>query len=199
LRRWPQEWDVRPGLSATAQLFGRARALLDKALQGDEFLPGMNMYRLMGLSAADMAAKLNTVWHRQLEGDPLTAAAWQAPSLPLGHPLGDWWQTYWQAGMDAALAPVRQFFLQARKAFDGVTPAVKDLQKHLAQALARPHAEALLALDGSFACLVRTTQDLLPEPSQERRIATLLTLSMLQARYEDHYARHAAELSGVLA
>jgi hypothetical protein len=69
-----------------------------------------------------------------------------------------------------------------------LTPDIEDLKQHLLLALDRPHAQALLNLNSSFANLIDTVQQLLHEPATERRLATLFTLSLLQARYEDHYA-----------
>ena len=191
LRRWPDNWDLRPGLRASAQLLDRAKTLLRKAKQDDEFIAGMNMYRLTGLDNAAMRKKVTTAWLRQLGCEPSDLSAWSVPDLPDKHPLSDWWSSYWQQQLVQMLAPVRAFFDTALQAIDRLTPDSKDLKDYLLSELDRPHARALSALDSSFSCLVQTAQELLDEPAAEKRLATLFTLSLLQSRYEDYYAQHA--------
>ena len=190
LRRWPDDWDLCPGLRISARLLDRARTLLRQARQDDEFVAGMNMYRLTGLDTAALRKKVATAWLRQLGCDQSELGAWSVPALPDDHPLSDWWSGYWQQQLGQMLAPVRDFFDSALQAIDCLTPDIQDLKDYLLAELDRPHARALSVLDSSFGCLIETTQDLLDEPAPEKRLATLFTLSLLQARYEDYYAQH---------
>lgn len=199
LRRWPPHWDIRPQLRSSAQMLARVEILLRNALKDDEFIAGMSMYRLMGLTQVELRKRVMSAWLKQLDCDPSTLEDWTVEPLSEDHPLANWWQSYWLPALAQALAPIRNFFAQARQSINALTSEVKDLKKHLHAALAHSHAEAVLALDGSFACLIRTAQELLGEPAAEKRVATLLTLSMLQARYEDYYAQHVIELSGEAA
>jgi hypothetical protein len=192
LRRWPDHWDLRPGLRFSVQLLDRARTLLQQARQDDEFVAGMNMYRLTGLDNAAMRKKVTTTWLRQLGCEQSELGAWSVPALSDDHPLSDWWSSYWQQQLGQMLAPVQAFFDAALKTIDRLTPDIKDLNEYLLAELDRPHASALSALDSSFTCLIQTTQDLIDEPAAEKRLATLFSLSLLQARYEDYYAQYAA-------
>lgn len=195
LRRWPEHWALTPALDASARLLERARHLLTQTRHEDEFVAGMNMYRLIGLNATELRQKVRTTWLRQLGCEAAELTQWQAPTLASDHPLTDWWQHYWQKNLDQLLAPVRAFFDLANKAIDTLTPDIEDLKRHLLLTLDKPHGQALLNLDGSFACLVETTQQLQHEPALEKRLATLFTLSQLQARYEDYYAIHLATIT----
>ncbi len=188
LHRWPAEWMLTTELRASVKLLDQARHLLDKARRGDEFVAGMNHYRLMGLDASQMRQKVKTAWLRQLECNPSDLEHWQAPCLPNGHPLLEWWQDYWLDNLNCLLAPVRAFFDRANRTIDSLTPDVEDLKQHLLLALDQPHTQALLNLESSFANLIKTVQQLLHEPEITKRLATLFMLSLLQARYEDHYA-----------
>ncbi|MDD2728426.1 hypothetical protein [Malikia sp.] len=192
LRRWPDSWDLRSGLRASAHRLERARALLQKSRQDDEFISGMNMYRLTGLENDAMRKKVSAAWLRQLGCEPADLGDWSVPALPGDHPLSDWWSSYWQQQLGQTLAPVQAFFDSARQAIDRLTYDVKDLKDYLLAELDQPHARALSALDSSFSCLIQTAQELLDEPAAEKRLATLFTLSLLQARYEDYYAQHVA-------
>ena len=188
LRRWPAEWMLTNELSASVKLVERARNLLDKARRGDEFVAGMNQYRLMGLDASQMRQKVKTTWLRQLECNVAELEQWQPASLPNGHPLLEWWQHYWLDNLNQLLTPVCAFFDRANRTIDNLTPDIEDLKQHLLLALDQPHTQALLNLENSFANLIETVQQLLHEPEITKRLATLFTLSLLQARYEDHYA-----------
>lgn len=191
LRRWPDDWDLRPNLRATTELLERAKTLLQQARQGDEFVAGMNMYRLTGLDKTALRKKVETAWFKQFGCDSVELSQWSVPALSDQHPLSDWWSNYWQRQLERTLEPVQAFFDSAREAINRLTPDVEDLKDYLLSQLDRPHARALTALDGSFASLVKTAHSLLKEPAAEKLVATLLALSQLQARYEDYYAQHA--------
>ena len=154
----------------------------------------MNMYRLMGLGTEAIRDKVMSTWLRQLESDRAQLSDWSTPMLPEGHPLQDWWRGYWQAELEQVLEPVRTFFKAALHAIAQLNPETADLQQHMQSRLAKPYQQALSALDSSFIRLVRTAKALDEEPATEKRIATLFTLSLLQARYEDYYEQHALEL-----
>lgn len=195
IRRWPAEWDIGSRVAAAEEILTRARALLERSRQGDEFIVGMNMYRLMGLDSAEMHKKLRATWRRQLGSEFVDLDAWSPGVLPDEHPLADWWRSYWVLNFQNALQAAGNFFRQAEKAIDELTPGTEDLQAYLLAKLSHPHAEALAVLDSSFTALVKTAQALVDEPAIEKRVATLFSLSLLQARYEDYYAIHADSLA----
>jgi hypothetical protein len=191
IRHWSGEQDPRLRLPAAAARIIDARALLARACQDGDFLPGMNMHRLLGLDAAAIQARLLEIWRRQLQCPDLEQlAARLAVPAPLAdeHPLSLWWNHYWQAHLEQVLAPTRRVFALAERALGEVQPDTPDLREHLAARLSTAHREALQALDSSFTCLVETAQTLSEESHLERAVATLLSLSLLEARYADHYA-----------
>ena len=162
--------------------------LLSKARRDDEFVVGMNQYRLMGLDTSQIRQKVKTAWLRQLECTAAEWEQWQVPSLPNDHPLRDWWQHYWQDNLKELLTPVSAFFDRTNRVIDSLTTDVEDIEQYLLLALDQSHAQAMLNLDSSFAKLIETVQELLHEPATEKRLATLFMLALLQSRYEDHYA-----------
>ena len=191
MRHWSGDADPRPRLPLAAARITDARALLERACQGDDFLPGMNMHRLLGLDAAAIQARLLETWRRQLQCPDLEhLEARLATPAPLEdeHPLSLWWNHYWQDNLEQALAPTRRFFALADRALGEIQPDTPDLSAHLSVRLSEAHREAIQALDSSFTCLVETAKTLAEESHLERAVATLLSLSLLEARYADHYA-----------
>lgn len=189
-KRWPGGWDITPLLLESAQMLDRGKQLLEKARVGDEFVASMNMYRLIGLKPAEIREKVLKAWLKQLATDTATLQRWSIPCLAEGHPLAQWWQHYWQAEMEHLLGPVSNFFNTALRTIDRVGEDTEDLQQHLDQQLIAPYEAALASLTSSFACLVRMLPALCVEHGIEQRIATLLSLSLLQSRYEDYYFDH---------
>ncbi len=194
LSRWPAAWDLRPHLHEAAHLLDRAASLLNRASHGGEFVVGMNMYRLMGLGKEELCEKVMSTWLRQLKADHAQLCDWSLSTLPENHPLQEWWHGYWHAELEKVLEPVRILFQTATKAIEQLSVETTDLQQHMQSWLATPYRQALSALDSSFTRLVHTAKALCTEPSTEKLIATLLTLSLLQSRYEDYYSQHQAEL-----
>lgn len=194
IRRWPAEWDLSAPLRECADLLERGRQLLDKARIEGDFVAGMNMYRLLGLKPAELREKVRKTWLRQLACTADTLKDWSIPSLPAGHPLAQWWEHYWQLEMNRLIGPIRKFFAKALRAIEQLTPETEDLQEHFKQHLESRHAAATALLGGSFACLVRGVPALCETSAAERRVATLLSLSLLQSRYEDYYQHHQAVL-----
>jgi len=190
IRRWPADWDLLAPLRESARLLQRGQQLLERSRVGGEYVVGMNMYRLLGLKPAELREKVRKTWLRQLDCDVETLADWSIPALPEGHPLGQWWEHYWQLEMNRLIGPIRKFFVKAQQAIKQLTPDTADLQQYLQEHLERHHALASARLGGSFACLMRGLPALYAEPAAERRVATLLSLSLLQSRYEDYYLHH---------
>lgn len=194
-RQWPKEWDLNEPLLNSVQLLDRAKDLLGKARLNGEFVVNMNMHRLLGYDAAQIREKVLSTWLRQLASDAATLENWSIPTLPEQHPLAQWWLHYWQAELEQLIGPVRHFFQSARRTINELAPAIEDLGQHLDQHLETLYHEARSSLDVSFASVLKGLPALLKETAAEKRIATLLSLSLLQTRYEDYYFHHRKEFA----
>lgn len=195
LHKWPENWDILDRLEIARQVLNQAKNLLERARKGDEFVVGMNMYRLIGMNATELRKKVKDVWLRQIGCRDAEWNEWGLAKLDNEHPLSDWWRTYWLENIQNTIQPAMDFFNLTEKVIGELTPDIEDLQQHLFIKLAPAHTKALVAMDNSFACLVNTAQKLRDEPLIEKRIATLLHLSMLQARYEDYYSMFSNDIS----
>jgi hypothetical protein len=198
LRQWPKEWNVGPPVANTQAMLAQARQLLERARKGDEFVGGMNIHRLRGLDTKGMVQKVRDTWLHQLGCSATDLASFMSKppqDLPAEHPLSAWWKHYWLANCRQALEPVKAFFKQAEQAIGELTPKTEDIPAHFDAKLAPAYQQALATVDNSFTALVETAQQVINEPLAEKVIATLMTLSLLQARYADDYAIHSAATS----
>ncbi|GJI89015.1 hypothetical protein RugamoR1_21780 [Rugamonas sp. R1(2021)] len=188
IQAWSDEWAIRPRLQLTQQVLERAGMMLYKARKGDEFLGGMNMYRLIGLGDAERYAKLQAAWLRQLGADVQqdTRLMLDGLELPSDHPLHAWWTHYWLPQLNATLAPARYFFAAADLAFRDLSADAPDLQQYLQKGLASPYATAISQMNSGFVRLIDTSRALVGEAAPQKVVATLLTLSMLHVSSEPY-------------
>ncbi len=199
IRNWTDEWDIRPQLALAQTAIQQARDLIARARdkKTNEFLPGMNMTRLLGLNKQEIGIKLQQQWLRQLKCssfEQLNQMLALPETLPRQHPLSSWWRHYWRLNLENTLQPTQRFFIAAEAAIDTLTPDTTDLTAHFAKQLTTPYQHAEQALDSSFTCLVESVQTLATESQLERVIATLFKLSIIESRYADHYEKAKASL-----
>ncbi len=190
IHHWPKEWDIRPKLQQAWQQINHAKATLSLAMTEGQFVKGMNMSRLLGLSAEQVQEKVMNTWLKQLKIDSkedVAAAFSYQISLEKQHPLSEWWKNYWQARMQDTLVASQRFMIAFEKSVGTINPKTEDLQQHFAEQLEVLYQQALESLDSSFTRLVETAQCLVSETALEKVIATLLTLSLLESRYNQHY------------
>ncbi len=190
IQAWSDDWVIRPRLQRTQQMLEQAALMLYKARKGDEFLGGMNMYRLIGMGDAERYAKLQAAWLRQLGADLQhdTRLMPEGLELSLDHPLYAWWSSYWLPYLHATLAPVRHFFAMADLALRDLPTDTPDLQQYLRSRLASVYAQAMSQMGSGFIRLVDTTRALVGEAAPEKVVATLLTLSLLHVSSEPYIA-----------
>lgn len=188
IRAWQEDWDVRPRLRLTHALVEELRALVARIRPRGTFLHGMNMHRVAGLNDEEIRAKLQKEWRRQTGCGSLDVLATQfeAIRLPADHPLALWWREVWFDQARLLFSSVRTFFAQAGRAIDAVHNGTPDLERHLRRQLEKPYVRLQAAVDTSFTRLVDQACRL-SEFEPDKAVATLLSLSAMQARYEQHY------------
>ena len=189
LRSWPEHWQMDKPLKQTLDLLQQAREVLSAAAPDKNYLVGMNMTKLGGLSQSAASNRLNEAWNRQMRGTvdaedkPLHQCI---PLLDEKHPLAEWWSNYWVPHLQIALQPIADFMEAVPKALNQVNPHTADLHAHLKQRLDAPYHQAQQGVNSSFTQVIDTLQGLPEETPPEKTLATLLQLSLLQMRYEDH-------------
>lgn len=190
IHHWPKEWDIRPKLQEVWRHLNKAKTILSLAMIDGQFVKGMNMSRLLGLSAVQVQEKVMNTWLKQLQIDSkesIAAAFTYSCSLQKEHPLEFWWKNYWQARIQDTLMPSQKFMVAFEEAITTINPKTEDLQQHFSESLQLLYEQAIESFDSSFTRLVETAQSLVNEVALEKVVATLLTLSLLESRYNQHY------------
>lgn len=189
LHAWPKHWVLNEPIAQTQELLAQARLILKSACQDDNYLVGMNMTKLSGLDKSAIENRLKETWSRQMRATLAAADKSLHQRIPLledKHPLADWWNTYWVPHLQIALRPVTDFLEAVPEALNQVNPNTVDLQKYLREKLEALYQQAKQATYSSFTQVADTLQNLPSETSNEQTLATLLRLSLLQMRYQDH-------------
>lgn len=186
---WCDEWSIRSRLHRTQQVLERAGTMLNEARKDGEYLPGMNMYRLIGLGDAERYAKLQSAWLRRLGANVLqdTGSIPEGLELSADHPLHAWWSGFWVPHVRATLASAQHFFATADLALRDMPADTPDLQHYLRTRLDSAYTAAIAQMKSRFVHLVHTALPLVGESAQENVIATLLTLSLLHVGLEPYF------------
>ena len=191
IEAWPDEYDIRPRLARSHTLLATLRELADRACRAGNYLPNMNMQRLVYLDDEEITAKLRQTWQRQTKPDTLAQAEALFASLGLdpSHPLFDWWSEVWLDQLRLFLVATRTFFAQAQTALDRVDRETANLDEHLRRHLDKPAARMRAALGSSFARQVDVATKLIDQPLAQV-VPTLLVLGAIQGHYVKRYAMH---------
>jgi len=189
LRNWPEHWLLEGPVAQSHALLMQARNVLKTACQDGNYLVGMNMTKLSGLNATTIQERLQNTWIRQMRD---TAAASNqslvllVPQIDEKHPLVDWWNGYWVPNLQNSLQFVDDFLNMVPLALKQINTNTPNLQDCLSRQLDVHYNQAIQAVNGSFAKISETLQNLPKDTPPENFLATLLQLGLIQMRYQDH-------------
>jgi len=189
LRNWPAHWMLEEPIAQSQALMLQARNILKIACQDGNYLAGMNMTKLNGLKTNAIQERLNNTWTRQMRD---TAAAankplyLSVPKLDEKHPLAEWWNGYWVPNLQSSLRFVDDFVNVVPVALKKINSNTPNLQDCLGRQLDMPYGQAMQAVNGSFTKIADALQGLPKDVPREDFLATLLHLSVIQMRYQDH-------------
>ncbi len=102
--------------------------------------------------------------------------------------MGVWWHSYFLHGLESCLGPVRSYLELMGFALGRIDAQTTDVQTALRNAVAPVHLAAESALRGGFATLLDAAGSELDQLSIERQVATLMSLSLLEAHYSQCHA-----------
>lgn len=186
---WQQNWDIRQLLSQQLKIIAQMEALIANIYINGQFIENMNMTRLKGLSQSEIQQRLTERWYQQLKISSAQdlALAGLYVELPASHPLTMWWNQYWLTQIKKRYAPLADFIKTMQQTIEEIDHHVQNLQAYLSYKL---NPSYLLLSDHiqhtSFELLMSTVTDHMQHLPLDQLIATLLKLSILQSRYQDH-------------
>ncbi len=189
LHSWPKHWLLEEPIAQTHALLVQARAVVQAASQEESYLAGMNMTKLGGLNVSDVRKRLKEAWNRQMRNAAIELDKPLHQNLPVldeKHPLAAWWKMYWIPHLQLALQPIEEFLNYVSSTINKLPINTPDLHKHLRQSLDSSYFRALQSTDSSFTLIVDVLERLPKTTPPEETLATLLKLSLLQMRYQDH-------------
>lgn len=194
---WSDSWDIRKTIFKQIDDMRRMQQILNLARIDGQFIQNMNMTRLLGLSQEEMKERLTERWLRQIQVLNMDELKELQTSVPLceEHPLYEWWSQYWLANLSVIDEKFNKYVEVVNKTIQTVTPNIDDLQAYLSKNISSEYLKITEDFTStSFDLLIQVIEQKMSSLSLEKFVATLLKLSVLQSRYEDHYQHQMANL-----
>lgn len=189
VENWPDAYALRPYLAQCMAVIARLDALFSRVYVNGLYMRGRSMRFFAGLDAPALVSRARELWYKQLETpEGLEAIAGLAlPTLPDEHPLAPWLEVYWYPRLRSFHEPMLAFFTRADQTLGLLTPDIDDLEAWLAERLDDSRRAAGDAMPRSFRRMCEVIAGLPEDMPEMRRMATVVTLSLLEARYDDAY------------
>ena len=107
----------------------------------------------------------------------------------------EWWNQYWLANLSVIYKNFSKYIEAVENTIRTVTPEVDDLQSYLSKNISPEYFNIIgHSTNTSFDLVTQVIEQQMYSLSLEKFIATLLKLSVLQSRYQDHYQHQMANL-----
>ncbi|WP_407411199.1 dynamin family protein [Acinetobacter sp.] len=197
ISNWPEHWDIRNTISKQIENIRTMQKVLNLACIDGQFIQNMNMTRLMGLSQENIIERLTERWLKQIEFNNVETLKEMTLCHPLAeeHPLYEWWNKYWLANLSIIYENFNRYIDIVNQTIGAVTPKIDDLQLYLSKNISPEYLKIIGKFSNtSFDLVTQVVEQKMNLLSLERFTATLLKLSVLQSRYEDHYQNQMAKL-----
>jgi len=187
IRHWPAEWSVQAKLVSSLALLDSAKKAMAVFKQQDQFVCHMNRTRLLGLSNKQRREKVLRAWQKQV-------GEWQPSVLKLkklklseAHPLAPWWNDhYWLRNLSTVLGHIDELFSQMKRSINALPNDVPDLQTYFEENVGLAYLAAEHSLRNSFYRVGESLESIQADEDQAKMIATLLSLSVMDAKYSDY-------------
>lgn len=185
---WPKDWVLNDAIVKTQELLAESRLALKLAFQDNSYVVGMNMIKLSGLDTSSIQKRLHEHWNRQMReytinNEELTN---KVPRLDERHPLADYWNIYYIPYVEKIYLSTTRLLEAIPQTFNEITPNTPDLQVYLSEKLDKLYNEANDSVFSSFTQILDSLKKLPENTTTEKILVTLLQLSLIQMRYQDH-------------
>jgi predicted amino acid-binding ACT domain protein len=184
IQHWQTDWHLQDKLAQSLRIIESIQPFVEQFKKQDQFIANMNNTRLLGLSKQERCEKVHSVWLKQV-------GQWQADTQHLqltnDHPLAQWWQDYWLTQLHNLIKPVELLLQHMETAIQQLPIEVPDLQQYFHHRLENSYQNALTIEQSYFHCVCDAIEPILHDNNQAKLVATLLSLSLLDAKYADYY------------
>ncbi len=191
VENWPEAYALRPYFARCTDFIARLDALFSKVCATGSYMGGRSMRFFAGLDAPGIGRRARELWYKQLEAPAglETISGLALPELPADHPLASWLEVYWYPRLRGFHERMLAFFTRADQTLGLLPPDIDDLEAWLAERLDDSRRAAREAMPRSFRRMCDIIAGLPEDMPEMRRMATVLTLSLLEARYDDAWRR----------
>ncbi|POZ50740.1 hypothetical protein [Methylovulum psychrotolerans] len=184
LQHWQADWLIQTKLSQSLRLIKDTKHFVEQFKKQDQFVANMNNTRLLGLSEQERRAKVHGAWLKQV-------GQWQSSiqqlQLSADHPLAVWWQSYWLTQLHTLIDPVDSLVLTMEAAIQQLPIDAPDLARYFHDRIESSYLQAVEALQSHFLCVCEAIDPIQHDGNQAKLVATVLSLSILDAKYTDYY------------
>ncbi|HIW00463.1 MAG TPA: hypothetical protein H9894_04665 [Candidatus Desulfovibrio intestinipullorum] len=189
IENWPTAYALRPYLARCLAHIACLDALFARVCANGLYMGGRSMRFFAGLDTPGLVSRAKALWYKQLEIpkglEAITSLV--LPTLPDEHPLAPWLEAYWYPRLRLFHEHMLAFFTLADQTLSLLTPDIDDLEAWLAESLDASRRAAGEALPASFRRMCEVIANMPENMPEMQRMATVVTLSLLEARYDDSY------------
>jgi len=187
LQHWQADWLIQKKLAHSLNLMKNAKQFVDQFKRQDSFIANMNNTRLLGLSEQDRRSKVRSVWLKQVGHWQLSADKLPELQLMDNHPLALWWGSYWLAQINSIIKTIDFLVQKMEIAIQQLPSEVPDLQNYFHDRIENSYLQAVDSLQSHFYCVCEAIEPIQHNNNQATVVATMLSLSILDAKYADYY------------
>lgn len=178
---------IKQPLTESLALLKQAKDFVHNFKKEQEFIQGMNNTRLLGMSEKERRAKVLNAWKKQVGELDIHKITNHSLQLPSEHPLEFWWTNYWLKNLSIIIESVSELSTMMQNAIEQLPLEVSDLQQYFADEVESEYISVKHKMQVSFISFCHAIEPLKAQSSNATIIATLLSLSVFDAKYCDYY------------
>lgn len=187
LQHWKKDWLIQSKLMGSLALMLAARHWVEGFKKEGQFVAYMNSTRLLGLSKQERCSKIYSTWIKQVGFWQRSDEIISKLTLDDDHPLAYFWNNYWLKRLSDITKAVDELALKMEVTIKTLPLSTTDLQDYFHDQVESSYCQAMNALKSSFYCVADSLEAIKNDQDQAKVVATLLSVSHLDAKYSDYY------------
>ncbi len=187
---WDESLDIRVLVKEQVFSLQKIIQIVDLTRVNEEFIHGMNMTRLRGLSEEKMQTRLTDTFLKQIDCSNFEEAM-KLPKLVKidgDHPLAELWNNYFAKNITLINTIYLDLIESIKFIISNINTQNVDLQEYLNQSLLVKYLHVKFTLhNSSFMLCINTIDKNMMKLPLDKFIATLFKLSLIQSRFRDFH------------